>query len=294
MSFFPTSAYGPAGFNGGAVGQNFNPAADNTYDIGTQTTLDWKNIYFQGMAQCVGGSGTSSGFSIKDVFQLYTDGSNIICNVQNGRDFRVKSATAGTAAQGLFEVDSTGLMTAGAAFANNARIAHFRNNGTVRLAVGHSGALVMTQLASAGTSPSPRTPTPALSITTGAHVFITTATEVPQVEVTGASWQWAGSTTLANQRFVQFGQPTITCESATTVTNAATLYVAGNPVAGTNATITNNYAFWVDAGKARFDGDGTHIFELPADATDPTGGGGAAVGRIPVSIGGATKYIAYY
>ncbi len=56
----------------------------------------------------------------------------------------------------------------------------------------------------------------------------------------------------------------------------------------------DDYAIWSDAGLNRFDGDGTHVFELPADATDPTGGGGAAAGRIPVTIGGATKYIAYY
>jgi hypothetical protein len=36
------------------------------------------------------------------------------------------------------------------------------------------------------------------------------------------------------------------------------------------------------------------VFELPADATDPTGGGGAATGRIKCLIGGATRYIPYY
>ena len=39
-------------------------------------------------------------------------------------------------------------------------------------------------------------------------------------------------------------------------------------------------------------GDGTHVFGLPTDATDPTGGG--VVGRIPVQIGGVTRYLAYY
>ncbi len=37
-----------------------------------------------------------------------------------------------------------------------------------------------------------------------------------------------------------------------------------------------------------------YVFELPADATDPTGGGGAATGRIPCLIGGVTRYIPYY
>lgn len=39
---------------------------------------------------------------------------------------------------------------------------------------------------------------------------------------------------------------------------------------------------------------GEYIFSVPADATDPTGGGGAATGRIAVKIGGATRYIPYY
>lgn len=47
-------------------------------------------------------------------------------------------------------------------------------------------------------------------------------------------------------------------------------------------------------GLCYFPGDGTDVFELPADATDPTSGGGAATGRIPVKIGGVTKYLAYY
>ena len=76
-----------------------------------------------------------------------------------------------------------------------------------------------------------------------------------------------------------------------TVGDTANVYISGAMA----ATVTGaNYALWSDAGLNRFDGDGTHVFELPADATDPTGGGGAAAGRIPVLIGGATKYLAYY
>lgn len=241
-----------------AAAGHINPAADNTYDLGTQTTLDWRNVYFQGQAQCVGGTGTSSGFSIKDVFQLYSDGANIIALTQNSRDFRIKNAAAGTASQGLLEVDSTGAMTAGAYIINA------KNNGTSRWRVERGGGMTVTQLASPGSSGTPLTPTSGLLITSGAHTFITTATEVPQVSVTGASWQWAGSTTLANQRFINFGQPTITCEAATTITNAATLYVAGNPVASTNATITNNYALWVDTGVTRLDGN--LIYACPTSA----------------------------
>jgi len=73
-------------------------------------------------------------------------------------------------------------------------------------------------------------------------------------------------------------------EAQTAATNNYGIYIAGG----------GTYAIWSDAGLNRFDGDGTDVFELPADATDPTGGGAAADGRIPVSIGGVTKYIAYY
>ena len=36
------------------------------------------------------------------------------------------------------------------------------------------------------------------------------------------------------------------------------------------------------------------VIKVAADATDPTGDGGAATGRIPIDVGGATVYIAYY
>lgn len=93
-----------------------------------------------------------------------------------------------------------------------------------------------------------------------------------------------------------FRQPTLSAAQALTVTASATVYIADAPAAAGAgpATITTAYALWIDAGLARFDGNGTHVFLLPADATDPTGGGGAATGRIPVSIGGATRYLAYY
>ncbi len=66
------------------------------------------------------------------------------------------------------------------------------------------------------------------------------------------------SGTATNAVFNSFGIPTLAASNATvTTTNAATLYVAGAPTAGTNQTITNAYSLWVDAGTARFDGDVT-------------------------------------
>lgn len=123
---------------------------------------------------------------------------------------------------------------------------------------------------------------------------------------TGATWDYltiaaptltlsgnTATTTATGVNAIAVGAPLITTAAA--ITNSAALYLAGAPsIASGGGSITNAYAMWVDTGLSRFDGNGTHVFELPADATDPTGAGGAAVGRIPVLIGGALRYLAYY
>jgi hypothetical protein len=127
-----------------------------------------------------------------------------------------------------------------------------------------------------------------------ADTALTASTEAPDVNFNlGRTVQWSTGA-LTDQRFVKFLAPTIAFVGASTVTRAATVYIDNAPQAGTNATLTNSYALWVDAGIVRCDGNGTYVFELPADATDPTTGGGAATGRIPCFIGGALRYIPYY
>lgn len=85
---------------------------------------------------------------------------------------------------------------------------------------------------------------------------------------------------------------TYSADSAKTISAATSLYITGAPVAGTNVTLTERMALWIDEGRARFDGDGTHVWEVPADAT--AGVDITIDGRIPLKIGGATKYIRYY
>ena len=50
------------------------------------------------------------------------------------------------------------------------------------------------------------------------------------------------------QRAVNITQPTYSFVGASTITNAATIAIAGAPIGGTNATITNSYAFYIGAG----------------------------------------------
>ncbi len=89
--------------------------------------------------------------------------------------------------------------------------------------------------------------------------------------LTAASWGTAGiglqqaaatytdssaASTRATGAAVSFAQPTFAASNASTViTDAATLYIANAPLAGTNMALTNPYALWVDAGKGRFDGN---------------------------------------
>lgn len=129
----------------------------------------------------------------------------------------------------------------------------------------------------------------AFSISGRAHTTLTASAEASDVLWSLNRVVQFATGALTNQRAVRILAPTYAFVGASTITNAATLYIDNAPVAGTNATITNRYALWVDAGLARFDGDGTNIFEIDADATAP----GAAAGRIPFldTSSGSTRYI---
>jgi len=50
--------------------------------------------------------------------------------------------------------------------------------------------------------------------------------------------------------------PTLAASNlSVTTTNAATVYIEAAPIAGTNETITNPWALWIDSGNVRFDND---------------------------------------
>ncbi len=62
------------------------------------------------------------------------------------------------------------------------------------------------------------------------------------------------SGTVSNNLVNVFGQPTLVATNPTTYTTATNVYIGGAPVAGTNVTLTNDYALWVAGGLARFSG----------------------------------------
>mgnify|MGYP001568740191 CR=1 FL=1 len=65
----------------------------------------------------------------------------------------------------------------------------------------------------------------------------------------------AASGTTASAVGSSFGIATIAAtNTAVTVTDASTVYIAGATAAGTNVTLTNAWSLWVDAGNVRLDG----------------------------------------
>lgn len=115
------------------------------------------------------------------------------------------------------------------------------------------------------------------------------ASDTELIDVRSEGFTQTISAGLTNARFNQFNQSTITAASAQTVTNAATLYVEGAPIAAGSASITNNYAFWVDSGTSRFDGAVSYGGQqtLTADSTTPSVSDGSnfiTANTIPTAI----------
>ena len=88
----------------------------------------------------------------------------------------------------------------------------------------------------------------ALTVTGGAHTTLTASTEAPDVNLNLARTVQFATGALTTQRAVRIQAPTYSFVGASTITNAATLDISGAPVAGTNATITNNAALVVESG----------------------------------------------
>ena len=144
---------------------------------------------------------------------------------------------------------------------------------------------------------------------------VTASTECPGVNFAMAAGatgrQWAAGA-LTTQREILFQAPAAyRFASASTITNAATVAITAAPSAGTNATITNAYALWVQAGNARFDGGidlsniaaGTAeiIAAATSDTPSVTYGSNSThnpsadpAGYIKITVGGAARYLPFY
>ena len=97
----------------------------------------------------------------------------------------------------------------------------------------------------------------AFTVTGAAHTSLATTVEDIGVNLNmSATKTWVAGT-VATQREVLIQAPTYTCGSAMTITKAGTFVVSGAPIAAGSVTITNPYAFWIQAGASQFDGNVT-------------------------------------
>jgi len=133
------------------------------------------------------------------------------------------------------------------------KLVSFRNNTVEKAYIDYLGGIYITQGAS-----TTGVANAGLSITGGAHTGITAATEDNGVLLNfSATKTWAaGAGPLAQQREIYIQAPTYNgnAAGALTVTKAATVAISGAPTQGTNITLSNTYALWVQSGTAQFDG----------------------------------------
>ena len=95
----------------------------------------------------------------------------------------------------------------------------------------------------------------AFTLVEGAHTTLAASTEAPTMLIdASATKEWATGA-ITSQREFKFLAPTYGFVGASTITNAATVYISGAPASGTNATLTNTYALWIDNGAVQFDRD---------------------------------------
>lgn len=108
--------------------------------------------------------------------------------------------------------------------------------------------LQVTQLVATTGSPT------AYLVTGAAHTTLTASTEAIDINLNLARTVQFATGAITTQRASVVQAPTYGFVGASTITTAATFAITGAPVAGTNATITNAYSLWVQAGTVRFAG----------------------------------------
>jgi len=94
----------------------------------------------------------------------------------------------------------------------------------------------------------------------------------------------AASGTAATNHIYAFSAPTLAATNTlVTTTNAATVYIAGAPIAGANETITNPWALLVNSGNVRFNGG--------LSVTNTLNLASFTVATLPAGVQGDTAYV---
>jgi hypothetical protein len=219
-------------------------------------------------------TGTTSDLLLKrngtQIASLQSTGLSVTGSTTSSTVFLGSAGTAGAPTYSFSSDTDTGLYNVGA------NVCGISTNGVVRLQVSDN-TLTFTQAASNTDGPS------LLVLTGGAHNPLTASSEVVDVNVNLARTVTFSAGALTTQRAMLVQAPTYAFVSASTLTNTATLAISGAPIAGTNATITNTWALWVQGGATRFDG----TIDCPGVGTNSLriGSGTTAIGLNAIAIG---------
>lgn len=194
-----------------------------------------------------------------DVFGLSSDGSNSYgyLKATAGLGLGIKS---GTTVAALFEtsgnttlnydlaVNGGDITSTGNLTVNATGYTRIGDTGTPTVASGDDDLYVEGDLETDGTL--------VLGANTSASAWGLNGIQLQAGAATYTDSSTAGAGTATNAVFNSFATPILAAtNSSITTTNAATVYIQGAPTAGTNQTITNPYAFWVDGGLTRLDGN---------------------------------------
>lgn len=133
-----------------------------------------------------------------------------------------------------------------------------------------------------------------MTFTAAAHTAQTAGTEINNFDINlSATKQWATGA-ITTQREIRIQAPTYAFVGASTITDAATFYINDAPQQGTNATITNAYALWIDAGRIRID-QGVALGGGAAPTLGTIGGSGPATAAqnqwLEITINGTRNWV---
>lgn len=92
----------------------------------------------------------------------------------------------------------------------------------------------------------------------GAHTTLAATTEAIDLDFNLARTVQFATGNIPTQRFAVFRAPTVGFVGASNITNTATVAITDAPQPGTNATLVNPKALWVQAGVTTLDGNLTH------------------------------------
>jgi hypothetical protein len=217
----------------------------NTLSLGA---IPW--IEFVAIAQIVfyahHGSGGTTNTAIAAVAALTGSRSSITLPISNNTTLALAYSNGSASAQqtmSLLDTKGGGIIVNGTEVGFTGTSA-FQVQGQRSSVVNFptAGGLTVTTGAIAGSTPS------AFVVTGGAYTTMVTTVEDVDVNLNlSATKTWATGA-IATQRDVLIQARTYAFAGASTVTTAATLAITNAPQAGANATITNAYALWIQAG----------------------------------------------